>query len=249
MWAEKPPEDWEKPYNRGRLSAPAGWLGAFPQFGHASRAILVNRHGERFIDEASPVHARYPRLAQAIVRQFGGFVWAIADKKIHDAVPGADERIQSIAAEGGVLGTNGNVIIANSIAEFADLLHSAGVYKGAFLKTIEDYNNAVDKNAQETLPISHYTGNGSGGFAIRTPPFYAIPLRADPYLCFGGVRMNEYGQALDPQGVPVPNLYAPPPLGGGIQNEIYMGSIGSAGVFGYLAGKHAVANIELRKRS
>jgi hypothetical protein len=56
--------------------------------------------------------------------------------------------------------------------------------------------------------------------------------------------MNQYGQALDPQGVAVPNLYAPPPLGGGIQNEIYMGSIGSAGVFGYLAGKHAVATLK-----
>jgi len=170
----------------------------------------------------------------------------IADKKIYDAVPGAEARLQQIIDEGGVIGTHGNVIISNSLPEFADALLAAGVYKGAFLKTIEEYNSAVDKGTQEELPVSHYTGNASGGYAIRTPPFYAIPFRANPYLCFGGLRIDQHAQALDPQGVPVPNLYAPPPLGGGIQNEVYMGSIGCAGVFGYLAGKHAAEAIKSR---
>jgi len=247
MWSETPPEQWSQPYSRGRIYAPLGWLGVFPQFGNGSRGILVNKLGLRFIDESSPVHARYPRVAQAISRQPGGFVWLIVDKKIYDAVPGSEAILQQIIAEGGVLGTHGNVIIANSLAEFADALLAAGVYKGALLKTIEEYNNAVDKGTQEELIVSHFTGNDSGGYAIRTPPFYAVPLRADAYLCFGGLRMNQHGQALDPQGVPVPNLYAPPPLGGGIQNEVYTGSIGSAGVFGYLAGKHATE--ALKKRS
>jgi FAD binding domain len=245
MWAETPPEEWSTAYTRGGISAP--WLGIFPQLGTPARGILINRLGLRFIDESSPVHARYPRVAQAIIRQPGGFVWVIADKKIYDDSPGSEATIQKIIADGGVLGTQGNVIISNTLEEFADALSAVGVYKGPFLKTIEDYNEAVDKKTQELLqPVSRFSGNQSGGYAIRTPPFYAVPVRADSYLCFGGVRMNEHGQALDPQGLPVANLYVPPPLGGGIQNDIYMGSIGSAGVFGYLAAKHAVETLKKR---
>lgn len=244
MWRDTPPEEWSQAYNRGAINAP--WLGIFPHLGMPSRGILVNRLGLRFIDESSPVHARYPRVAQAIIRQPGGYAWVIADKRIYDDSPGSAGTIEKIIADGGVLGTHGNVIIANTLSEFAEALLAAGVYKGAFLKTIEEYNNAVDNGTQEELPISHYTGNGSGGYAIRTPPFYAVPVRADSYLEFGGLRINEHGQTLDAQGVPVPNLYSPPPLGGGIQNEIYTGAIACAGVFGYLAAKHAVAALKKR---
>jgi len=33
MWRETPPEKWSQPYDRGRLRAPTGWIGPFPQFG------------------------------------------------------------------------------------------------------------------------------------------------------------------------------------------------------------------------
>lgn len=241
MWRDMPPEDWSAAYNEGGISTP--WLGIFPNLGNPARGVLVNRLGERFIDESSPVHARYPRVAQAIIRQPGGFAWVIADKKIHDASPGADATLKKIIADGGVLGTHGNVVMADTLPQFADALQAAGVYKGGLLKTIEEYNKAVDDGKQDLLPISHFPGNGSGGFAIRTPPFYAVPVRSDSYLCFGGLRMNEHGQTLDRQGTPIPNLYSPPPLGGGIQNEVYTGAIASAGVFGYLAAKHILASI------
>jgi len=86
MWSDTPPEEWSAAYTRGAISAP--WLGIFPHLGNPSRGILVNKLGVRFIDESSPIHARYPRIAQAIIRQPGGFVWVIADKKIYDDSPG-----------------------------------------------------------------------------------------------------------------------------------------------------------------
>lgn len=243
LWAEVPPEDWTNTYYRGRYYPPP-WVGSWPQFGHACRGILINNKGKRFIDEASPILARYPRVIQAVARQPGGYAWTVADKAIYDATPGSEASLKRIIDEGGVLGTHGNVIIANSLQEFAEALGKAGVYKSAFLKMIEEYNSAVDQGKQEELEISHYTGNGSGGYAIRTPPFYAVPIRAHPYMLFGGLRMNEHAQALDAQGVPVQNLYVPPPLGGGIQNEVYTGAIACAGTFGYLAAKHAVKSLQ-----
>ncbi len=242
LWKEVPPEDWPLTADRGRYYPPS-WVGDFPQFGHPSRGILINNAGCRFIDEASPILARYPRVTQAIARQPGGYAWTIADKAIYDATPGSGQALKVLIDEGGVLGTHGNVIVASSLKEFAEALGAAGVYKGAFLKTIDEYNRAVDAGTQEDLVVSHFTGQGSGGFAIRTPPFYAVPVRAHPYLMFGGLHMNEHAQALDPQGVPVQNLYVPPPLGGGIQNEIYTGAIATAGTFGYLAGRHAAREL------
>ena len=239
LWEEVPPEDWAAPYGRGRLSPPLWVAPTVTTWGGFSPGIFVNNHGKRFVDESSTVHSRYARAEVAAIRQPGGYVWMIGDQEIHDAVPGSEAMIQQIIDEGGVLGTHGNVIIADSLEEFAEALSAAGVYKGAFLQTIEEYNRAVDEGRQEELAVPHSSEHNSGGYAIRTPPFYAVPVTVTPYMTYGGLRINQHGQALDAQGVPVPNLYAAPPLAGGIQNEVYTGAIACAGTFGYLAGKHA----------
>jgi len=256
LWRRLPPEEWTEPYDRGRLSPPA-WVALGP---NAYGGMLVNNLGQRFIDESSPHHAKYPRIPVAVSRQPGGFAWGIADHEIHSAAPGAEAVLKKVIAEGGTKGTHGNVIISNSLEEFAEALSRAGMYKGAFLKTIAEYNRAVDEGTLDKLPVSRFAGRGSGtaldmwgggiseafagkgivGRAIRTGPFYAIPVAASPYLIHGGIRIDADAQVLDAQGVPVPNLYAPPPLGGGVQNVIYMGAMASAGTFGYRAAKHAL---------
>lgn len=243
MWKELPPEDWTTVYSNGRPPPPA-WVNIHIQFGGLpSRGILVNKLGERFVDEGSINHSKYPRVPVQIIRQPGGYAWMIGDQDTHDAIPGSDAAIQRIIDEGGVLGTHGNVIIADTIEEFAEALSRAGVYKHAFLKMIEEYNAAVDAGTQDQLKIPHSSDHGSGGHAIRKGPFYAIPVTTDPYIMHGGLRINGDAQVLDAQGAPIPNLYAPPPLGGGIQNGVYTGAIASAGTFGYLAGKHAAAAV------
>ena len=244
LWRDVPPEDWAEPYGRGRLLPPA-WVShtANPQGG-----ILVNNFGERFIDESSPLLAKYARTPVAVARQPGGFAWGIADHVIHSATPGAEAALQKAIAEGGTMGTHGNVIIADTLDELAEALGRAAVYKGAFLKTIEEYNRAADEGTLNTLSVSHFTGDGVVGRAIRTGPFYAVPVTASPYMIHGGLRIDADAQVLDAQGVPVPNLYAPPPLGGGIQNVIYMGAIAQAGTFGFRAAKHAVAALAPTRR-
>ena len=134
---------------------------------------------------------------------------------IHDLIPGSAAAIQQIAVEGGVWGDHGNVIIADTIEELAQRVADAGgTYRGASLRTIEEYNAAVDAGNQEDLPVPHYPGNGSGGFAISTPPF----------LCNSGRRRTLFLQ----------------PLWEVFKRGAYMGAIASAGTFGYLAGRHAV---------
>ena len=244
LWRDVPPKDWVEPYGRGRLFPPA-WVSFTP---NAQGGILVNNFGERFIDESSPLLAKYARTPVAVARQPGGFAWGIADHKIHSATQGAEAALQKVIAEGGTIGTHGNVIIAQTLDEFASALGRAAVYKGAFLKTIEEYNRAVDEGTLDRLSVSHYTGDGVVGHPIRTGPFYGVPVAASPYMIHGGLRINADAQVLDAQDVPVPNLYAPPPLGGGIQNVIYMGAIAQAGTFGFRAAKHAVAALAPNRR-
>lgn len=244
MLENAPPEDWGSYYTVGRRYGPwidyqiSPWEG-----GGTAAAILVNKTGVRFVDESSGVFSNYSLREQAVAKQPGGYAWVIADQKIYDAYPSSKAQLDAIINEGGQMGNHGNVIIAETIDELADRLAAVGVYKGQFLKTISEYNAAVDAGAQEDLPISHSTERGSGGYAIRTGPFYAYPVTPAPYYCYGGVRFNEHSQALDPYGKPVPNLYTPPPLGGGFMAEVYMGATASAGTFGYLAAKHALNHL------
>ena len=124
LWKNVPPEEWGEPYERGRLLPPA-WVSSHPPpYG----GILVNRYGERFVDESSPMLGKYARIPQAVARQPGGFAWGIADHEIHGATPGADASLKKIIAEGGVMGTHGNVIIADTIEKFAEALGRTGMY-------------------------------------------------------------------------------------------------------------------------
>jgi succinate dehydrogenase/fumarate reductase flavoprotein subunit len=76
---------------------------------------------------------------------------------------------------------------------------------------------------------------------LQTPPFYAWPFTAGVVYTMGGLAINTSAQVLDQQRIPIPGLYASPPCAGGVFRDYYAGSIGSAGVFGWIAGQHAAA--------
>ncbi len=129
---------------------------------------------------------------------------------------------------------------ANTIEELADMLGklTTPVHKANFLKTIAEYNAAVDASTSADLEVARTVISAK----IAVAPFYARAVTAQPYANFGGVAINQYSQVLDTQKQPIPRLYAIPPVAGGIMRTIYKGMIGCAGTFGFIAGKHVVAN-------
>ncbi len=209
----------------GRLSPPM-WVGLLDP--REAKGILVNLDGKRFRDESCPIQSKYARLPQAILQQKEGMTFMVADEIIAEDTPGSHAIIDQIIAEGG------KVVVADTLEELADGLAKQGVYKQVFLKTIRDYNAAIDAGNSDELDVPRVNGH----YKISTPPFYAIPTTSQIYCTFGGIEINEKTEVLDHQRRPIRGLYAVPPAAGGIFNSVYMGGIAVAGTFGYIAGKN-----------
>lgn len=210
----------------GRLSPPM-WVGLLDP--REAKGILVNLDGKRFRDESCPIQSKYARLPQAILHQKEGIAFMIADEAIAEDTPGSHSIIDKIIAEGG------KVVIADTIEELAEGLSKQGVYKQVFLKTIKEYNAAIDAGKADELDVPRVGGH----YKISKPPFYAVPTTAQIYCNFGGIAINEKTQVLDYQRRPIQGLYAVPPAAGGVFNSVYMGGVAIAGTFGYIAGKNA----------
>lgn len=212
--------------NGGRPTAPQ-WVNAL--FPEDTLSILVNLEGKRFVDESSPIDAKYARIPQAVLKQKRGVALAITDKAIYDKVASSEAVLKLIEAQGG------QVIVGDTLEEFAMKLQDTfGVYKGALMKTINEYNKAIDNGTTDNLDIARVSCHNK----LAQGPYYAVAITAGVYHTFGGLEINENAQVLDIQRTPIPNLYACPPCAGGVFKEVYAGGIASAGVFGYLAGKH-----------
>lgn len=153
----------------------------------------------------------------------------VADKAIYDKSASSAALLQLIQTQGG------QVFSGNTIEELAGKLADAyGLYASAFIRTIKDYNYAIDNKIAANLEVPRAANPNK----ISTAPFYAVAVTPAVYHTFGGLLINEKAQVLDVQKEPIPNLYACPPVAG-IFREVYGGGIASAGTFGYIAGKTA----------
>ena len=211
----------------GRPYTP-GWCSLL--YPEDTMGIFVNLEGKRFKDESCPIDAKYPRIPQEIVKQRRGMAFMLADKVIFDKAPGSEAILKGIESEGG------QIFVGNTIEELADKLHEAyGLYAGTLVKTINEYNKAIDNGTATDLEVPRIRGH----YKFATAPFYAVPTGVSCYHTFGGLAINESAQVLDLQKQPIPNLYACPPVAGGVFREPYTGGIAVAGTFGYIAGKSA----------
>lgn len=209
----------------GRPYTP-GWCSLL--YPEETMGIFVNLQGKRFKDESCPIDAKYPRIPQEIVKQKRGMALMLADQAIFDKAAGSAVIIKAIEAEGG------QVFVGDTMEELATKLQDAyGMYKGTLVKTINDYNKAIDNGTAADLDVPRVSGH----FKFSTGPFYAVPTGVSCYHTFGGLAINEHAQVLDLQKQAIPNLYACPPVAGGVFREPYTGGIAVAGTFGYIAGK------------
>lgn len=122
---------------------------------------------------------------------------------------------------------------ADTLEELATKMQDTlGVYKGTFMKTINEYNKAIDNGSADQLEVPRVDRQ----FKIAKGPFYAVTVGTCAYHTFGGLVINEKAQVLDIQKQPIKNLYACPPTAA-MFREPYGGGVASAGTFGYIAGK------------
>jgi len=179
--------------------------------------ILVNAHGQRFINE----DAYYGRLGDSALLRHDGRCWLIVDDEIYVK----PELPFDLAAVGETP---------------AELEQELGLPEGSLVSAVELYNRhavggkdlVFDKRAPYLKPLTR-------------PPFGAIDCTVEGglYAVFtlGGLATDPEGRVLDPEGRMIPGLYAAGRSTSGLAVGGYSSglSLGDGSFFGRRAGRAA----------
>ena len=199
--------------------------------------LMVNRNGERFVDEGADFrNYTYARYGHEVLRQPGQVAWQVFDAKCEPLL--RDEyRIRQVSC-----------VSAPTIPALASRME--GIDTNAFIATVSAFNAAVqDTNAFDptvrdgrctvglTPPKSNWAQR------LDTPPFSAYQVGCGITFTFGGLHVDASARVLAQDGRPIQGLFAAGELVGGLFYFNYPGGSGltSGAVFGRLAGRHAAA--------
>src|SRR5437870_6843152 len=200
--------------------------------------IIVNVHGQRFVDEGADFrNYTYAKYGREILQQPLGMAVQIFDDKVKHLLRDEYRIPQITKAE------------TQTIEELADQL---GIDREGLVQTIREYNAAVQPGEYNPtiLDGKHTAGitppKSNWALPIDTPPFLGFAVTCGITFTFGGLRIDTRGQVLDTEGNPIPGLYAAGELVGGLFYYNYPGGSGlaSGAVLGKLAGTSAGADIK-----
>jgi succinate dehydrogenase/fumarate reductase flavoprotein subunit len=240
-----------------------GLLSAF----YANEGIVLNVHGERFVDEG--VGELNGETINAAARQSSGGLWVVFDEAIRrtyvrfDLPRSAIERANlrylwllryvrprwergrpvfvldklRYARARGAL-----VLEAATVEELGTKLAADGVDGESATRTIAEYNEHVSGGAAPGLAVPR----SQDAHALQTPPFYAIKVAVGVSMTYGGVAIDEHARALDEAGRPIAGVYAVPGTAGGVHHLHYGGALAACGVFGMIAGEEAAGHAARR---
>lgn len=195
--------------------------------------VGINRKGMRFIDESKG----YVAYGKAALKQPGQKVALVFDEAIKN-MPGPKSACDNFARQGL------KVVEANNLE---DLARQIDVPPENLVKTVAEFNNSVKDNRALTAEPP----KTALAFKVAGPKFYAFyPLMPAITLSFGGIRVNDRGQALEADGTVIPGLFAAGECAGGLFYDDYIGgsSLANCLVMGRVTGKGAAAmKTEMKK--
>ncbi|QDP39951.1 FAD-dependent tricarballylate dehydrogenase TcuA [Radiobacillus deserti] len=204
-------------------------------------SIMLNKHGKRFVDEGADFrNYTYAKYGREILKQSDHIAYQIYDSKVRNLLREEYNREEATSYQ------------ADSIEALVEQLP---VEKQAFLKTIEEYNQAVQegefnptvKDGKSTKGVVPAKTNWA--LPIDKGPFYAFPVTCGITFTFAGIHVNTEGQALNKHNNPIPGLFAAGEMVGGIFYENYPGGSGlmSGSVFGKTAGTSAARYVQEKR--
>lgn len=214
-------------------------------------AILVNRAGRRFVNEA----ANYNAVGKALHAFDAGThsyanlpYWLILDQRYRDKYP------VFTTAPGGPVPSY--MMQADTLEALATM---AGIDPAGLEATVSRFNSMVSKGHDDDFhrgdnSYDNFTMWGDPDFdppyrtlgLIDCAPFYAVKMEAGALGTAGGPRTNCDAQVLDWSGNPIPGLYAAGNAMAAVLGEAYGGAGGTLGpglTFGYIAGRHLGTHI------
>ncbi len=201
--------------------------------------ILVNVNGERFVDETS---ADNVEREVALEHQPEGIQYEIYTDKIGDDLIAGGQglflqyffRTEAFAPY---------VVTADSLEELAEKLD---IPTEIFLKTVEDYNAAVDAKTTDEFGRDFSETSSPFNVAINKiegDKFYAVTTKPLAIVTMGGIDVNTNLQVLDEEGNVIPGLYAAGETIGGVWGRYISSGVGVMGpiVFGDIAGEKVMS--------
>ena len=205
------------------------------------QGIIVNRNGQRFVDEGLGQRYVGSLMTKTSIEISG---WIIIDHAIY-SIPAVKAQINDVLAFGGT------VHRADTLAELAS---RAGI-SPLLVPTVEEFDKAVvagrtaELSVARTVPKKLRAVEGPAHTRINRisePPFMAIPFLPGLVATYGGFLVNPQGQVLDWDHKPIPGLYAAGlamngSTTGGAENQegAYVGFQATALIFGLLAAESA----------
>jgi fumarate reductase flavoprotein subunit len=199
--------------------------------------ILVNRDGNRFVDEGRGDVAVANELARSddvtgAVLIFDHVTWEAARDDAFSNL------VKTPAPNPWLLDNDGELFLHDTIEGLADFI---GVSRENLMRTVDEYNRSVDAKDSISLAVPR-TGKPK---PLRAP-YYG--LRVIPGITFtmGGILVNGRGEALNEEEKPIRGLYAAGDAIGGLMGGYrggYTGGLMQAVVTGILAGENAASSL------
>lgn len=187
-------------------------------------AILVNKQGNRFVEELDTRR----KISMAIKEQQDSIAYQIWDE---DSMQ-KSKVLQDHKIEYDNLIENKKMIKANSIEEIADFFD---LDRENLKKTIEKFNKDSE-NGKDTLFNLRRLG-----FKIEKAPFYCLKAVPAVHHTMGGLKINKEAKVLNTKAQEIDGLFAAGEVTGGIHGNNRLGSVSIADitVFGIIAGTNA----------
>lgn len=213
--------------------------------------LMINTHGERFVDEGVDMrNYTYAKFGREILKQPDSVVFQVWD------ADGASWLRKEEYADDVV-----EKIRADSLEELAEALTAKGLNNARlFVKTMNEYNDAVKQHRQENPKIKFdpskkdglSTRSSKGGLGldktnwavpITKPPFLAVRVTCGVTFTFGGLKTDPESSAVisGHNNLPIPGLFCAGEMVGGLFYDNYPGGSGltSGAIFGRKAGRAA----------
>ena len=153
--------------------------------GGADQFILVNKEGNRFIDEG----AGGIKLGTTIQAQPDGAAYYLTDKTGYDSFYRIRKHVDA-----------GYYVTGNTLEEVAEQL---GINAEQLAKTVEGFNAAATAGEND-----EFSGKPENRPLDAEGPYYAVKVESADHMTKGGVSCNEKAQVLYEDGTVVNGLYA-----------------------------------------
>ena len=195
--------------------------------------IIVNVHGQRFVDEGADFrNYTYVKYGREIMNQPQRVAFQIFDEKVRHLL--RDEyRIPQVT-----------MASADTLEELA---RGLGADPEGLVDTVTRFNAAVQEaefnpavlDGKATAGIQPPKTNWA--LPIDTPPFIGYAVTCGITFTFGGLRIDAQGEVQDTREKPIPGLFAAGELVGGLFYHNYPGGAGlmAGAVFGKISGRSA----------